>query len=253
MQAGFGAALKEWRGLRRLSQMELGLGAGVSARHISFLETGRARPSRGMILRLCEALQVPGAGRDQMLAAAGLARFGGVAAAAEAQLQPLWDATARMLAGHMPYPAMALDRHWKIVKMNPAAGALLAGAGVAEGDSVLEALLENAVLRDALVNRVEVEQHMLSRLRAEQVYFGQDAVLEAAIARLQDRGLDALEAPTEAVIPARYRLGDKVCSFFSTITQFGSTTDVALSELKIEMFFPADAQTRAIFEGDQAR
>ena len=89
----------------------------------------------------------------------------------------------------------------------------------------------------------------VSRLRAEQLYFGQDAVLEAAIARLQARGIGTLDAPTEVVIPARYRMGDAVCSFFSTITQFGSTTDVAMSELKIEMFFPADAQTRALLEG----
>lgn len=249
MQSGFGAALKEWRGVRRLSQMELGLGAGVSARHISFLETGRAQPSRGMILRLCEALQVPCAGRDQMLTAAGLARFGGVAQAEAAQLQPLWDAMDRMLQQHMPYPAMALDRHWNILRLNGAGAALLAAAGVGEGDSVLEALLENEVLRAALVNLPEVEHHMLSRLRAEQMYFGQDAVLEAAIDRLKMRGTAALDAPTEVVIPARYRLGDSVCSFFSTITQFGSTTDVALSELKVEMFFPADAETRAIFEG----
>lgn len=248
MQSGFGAALKEWRGVRRLSQMELGLGAGVSARHISFLETGRAQPSRGMILRLCEALQVPGAGRDQLLIAAGLARFGGAGAADQAQVQPLWDAMDRMLTTHMPYPAMALDRHWTIVRMNGAATALLAGAGVSEGDSVLEALLENDDLRSALVNLAEVERHMLSRLRAEQLYFGQDPVLEAAIARLQDRGTAALDTPTEVVIPARYRVGDQICSFFSTITQFGSTTDVAMSELKIEMFFPADAETRAIFD-----
>lgn len=132
--------------------------------------------------------------------------------------------------------------------MNAAASALIGAAGVAQDDSVLDALLGSAVLRGSLVNLREVEQLMLSRLRAEQVYFGRDPVLEAAITCLQAAGRGPVDVQMEVVIPARYRVGDAVCSFFSTLTKFGSTTDVALSELKIEMFFPADAGTRAMFD-----
>lgn len=112
MSNEFGAGLKEWRARRRLSQLELGLAAAVSARHISFLETGRARPSRGMVLRLCEHLQVPRAARNRLLTAAGLAPAYAARPRSAADLGPLADAVDWMLARHAPYPAFALDRHW---------------------------------------------------------------------------------------------------------------------------------------------
>ncbi|KIC22610.1 helix-turn-helix transcriptional regulator [Leisingera sp. ANG-Vp] len=246
MAAEFGSALKKWRQVRRMSQMELALSAGVSPRHVSFLETGRSRPSRGMVLRLCDELQLPGAARNQLLSSAGLAPAYTARPLDDAALQPLHQAVDWMLSAHMPYPAMAVDRHWRLQKLNPASRLLFAATGVGAGDSLIEALLENERLRAALDNLEEVEQHALARLRTEIAHFGEDPVLARAAARLQENtaeagGVHGFELP--AVIPARYRMNGQTLAFFSTITQFGGTGDLAMSELKIEMLFPADEAT----------
>ncbi|WP_027237737.1 helix-turn-helix domain-containing protein [Leisingera caerulea] len=251
MAEGFGAVLKKWRGLRRMSQMELALQAGVSARHLSFLESGRSRPSRGMVLRLSDELQMPGGARNQLLTAAGLAPAHVSRDLNDAELAPLWQAAEQMLAAHAPYPAMMIDRHWRLLDLNRAAAAMLGSAGISKGSSLLDALLGNAALRAALDNLEEVERHSLARLRTELAHFGADPVLEQAVARLQ-ANVAASEALRQgllpAVIPARYRMGGQVLSFFSTITQFGGTGDLAMSELRIEMLFPADGATREVLE-----
>ncbi|WP_027243988.1 helix-turn-helix domain-containing protein [Leisingera daeponensis] len=249
--AGFGGALKKWRQIRRLSQMELALSAGVSPRHLSFLETGRAQPSRGMVLRLSEELQVPPAARNQLLTAAGLAPAYVRRDLNDEELAPLRQAAKRMLERHEPYPAMLIDRHWHLLDMNRAAALMLGNTGITPGSSLIEALLGNAALRAALDNLEEVERHSLARLRTELAGFGADPVLEQAIARLQRSaaepgGADGGVLP--AVIPARYRMGGQVLSFFSTITQFGGTGDLAMSDLRIEMLFPADEATRGWLE-----
>ncbi len=243
--AEFGAVLKEWRQIRRMSQMDLAMAAGVSARHLSFLETGRARPSRGMVLRLCEEMQVPGGGRNHLLTAAGMAPAYERREREDAELAPLREAVGYMLDKHAPYPAMALDRHWRLEAVNAPAGLLLGAVGLSIGGSLLQALTGNAALRQALENLEEVEQHMLSRLRTELAHFGRDPVLEAAVQTLQARVREP-GGTLSAVIPARYRLQGRVLSFFSTIAQFGSTGDLAMSELKVELMFPADAETRQI-------
>ncbi|UWQ26404.1 helix-turn-helix transcriptional regulator [Leisingera aquaemixtae] len=249
--AGFGGVLKKWRQIRRLSQMELALSAGVSPRHLSFLETGRAQPSRGMVLRLSEELQVPAAARNQLLTAAGLAPAYVRRDLNDDELAPLRQAAARMLERHEPYPAMLMDRHWQLVDMNRAAALMLGSAGITRGSSLIEALLGNAALRAALDNLEEVERHSLARLRTELAHCGADPVLEQAIARLQRSAAEpggADDGVLPAVIPARYRMGGQVLSFFSTITQFGGTGDLAMSDLRIEMLFPADEATRGRLE-----
>jgi transcriptional regulator with XRE-family HTH domain len=243
--ADFGPALKEWRTTRRMSQMDLALSAGVSARHLSFLETGRSRPSRGMVLRLCDELSVPNAGRNHLLTAAGLAPAYVSRSQDADELKPLQQAMAWMLENHAPYPAMALNRHWQLVAMNGPATMMLSASGLQLGDSLIEALVNNDALRGALDNLDEVEQHTLARLRTELAHFGRDPVIERAIEALQARvPKEAGDAVLPAVIPARYRLGDQVLSFFSTIAQFGTTGDLAMSELKVELMFPADDPTR---------
>jgi transcriptional regulator with XRE-family HTH domain len=243
----FGTALKEWRGIRRLSQLELGLQAGVSSRHISFLETGRSRPSRGMVLRLCDELHIPGEARNTLLVAAGLAPAYQARPAGAEELAPLRQAVDWMLQQHAPFPALALDRHWGIVAMNAPAELMFRATGVQTGDSLIDAFLDNPLLRAAIVNLEEVQQLSLSRLRTELAHFGKDEVIEQAVSRLRNLVGESPAYPPGAapvVIPARYRIGDQVLSFFSTITQFGATTDIAMSELRIEMFFAADTQTR---------
>lgn len=247
MAEGFGAVLKKWRGQRRMSQMQLALEAGVSARHLSFLESGRSRPSRGMVLRLSQELQLPGGAQNQLLTAAGLAPAYASRDLEDAELAPLRQAAEQMLAAHAPFPAMMIDRHWTLLDLNRPMQIMLGNAGIAKGCSLIEALLDNAALRAALDNLEEVERHNLARLRTELAHFGPDPVLERAVARLQGNAAGH-EAPQEgglpAVIPARYRMGGQVLAFFSTITQFGGTGDLAMSELRIEMLFPADEATR---------
>ncbi|MGR3759588.1 MmyB family transcriptional regulator [Roseobacteraceae bacterium NS-SX3] len=252
MAADFGGALKEWRQIRRMSQMDMAGAAGVSPRHVSFLETGRARPSRGMVLRLCEVLLLPQAAANTLLVAAGLAPAYGARQLNAADMAPLRASVDWMLERHAPYPAMALDRHWRLEAMNAPAAGLMAAAGIAAGHSLLEALLENGELRARIENLGEVERLTLARLRSELAHFGRDPVLEAAAARLQERTVSGGAEPAGVlppVIPARYRMGDRVLSFFSAISQFGTVEDIALSELRVECLFPADEETRAFLAG----
>lgn len=246
MTEQFGPALREWRQQRRLSQLDLGLGANVSARHISFLETGRAKPSRSMVLQLCEELEVPRAARNRLLTAAGLAPAYAERALTEEQMQPVRSAVDWMLQRHDPYPGFAMDRHWRLRKMNATAQLLLAGMGLQVGGSMLEALAGNQAVQSAIENFDEVLTHTILRVRTELAHLGGDAELEAALARLTDLVGDDLELPEgimPAFIPTRYRAGGMTLSMFSTFTQFGTAEDIALSELRIEMMFPADQQT----------
>ncbi|MCG7622584.1 helix-turn-helix domain-containing protein [Epibacterium sp. Ofav1-8] len=245
----FGAALKDWRQIRRRSQLDLAMAAGVSARHLSFLETGRAQPSRAMVLRLAAELAVPQAGVNTLLQAAGLAPAYGARRLTDAEMAPLRDAVEWMLTRHAPYPAMALDRHWRICALNAPARSLLAPVGLGEGADMLSELMQNQRLRDSLINLAEIERLTLHRLRSELAHFGREPVLEDAIRRLEAHVVAAPDTgPAEGlppVIPARYRLGGQELSFFSAISQFGTVEDIALSELKIECLFPADEPTRA--------
>lgn len=251
MQMAFGNSLKDWRQRRRMSQLELGLSANVSARHISFLETGRSKPSRGMVLRLCDELAIPKFSRNQMLTAAGLAPAYGDRGLSEKAMAPVRDAVDWLLDHHEPYPAIALNRHWVIVRMNRIANMLLSGLGVADGDNLLNAVIEDDRMRDAIDNLDEVLHHVLQRLRTESAHLGGDAILDDMIARLAKQ---CVESTTHAdgilppFVPTHYRSGDTRFSLFSTFTQFGTAEDITLSELRIEMMFPADDATRTRLE-----
>ncbi|GAB5467308.1 MAG: helix-turn-helix transcriptional regulator [Rhodospirillales bacterium] len=251
MRTTFGAALKSWRGQRRLSQLDLGLAANVSARHISFLETGRAKPSRTMVTLLCESLEVPQEARNGLLDAAGFAPAYRRRDLDDADMAAVRDAVAWTLERHDPFPAFALDRHWRVVKANAAAGRLLGAVGLREGDSLLEALADEAKLPAVLDNWQEVQHHTLVRLRTENAYLGGDPLLEAAIVKLTAALGPRPQAPEgllPAIVPTRYRAGGTLLSLFSTIAQFGTAEDIALAELKIELLFPADAATRATLQ-----
>ena len=247
MSETFGALLKSWRGRRRMSQLELGMTANVSARHISFLETGRARPSQPMVLQLSETLTIPRGVRNRLLQAAG---FSGVYEARNLNDRELEYVRAAMdwtLERHNPFPGIALDRHWRVIGMNACAAAMLGTLGIGEGDSLLDTFADDGPAREAIVNWPEVASHMVARLRTESAHLGGDPVLDAGIARLvaalgSDRAEQHNEMP--AVITADYRSGDMTLSFFSTISQFGSAEDIALADVKIELMFPANAQTR---------
>ncbi len=245
----FGTALKDWRNQRRMSQLDLGLNANVSARHISFLETGRSRPSRAMVLMLCEELDIPLLARNQLLSAAGLAPAYGDRDLSENDMAPVRAAVDWMLEKHNPFPAIALDKHWSIVKMNNTATLLMAGMGVQPGDSILTTLADNQAVRAAIENIDEVIEHTIARLRTESNHLGGDPVLQAAIDKLiSERNPESTppDGLMPAFIPARYTTGGQTFSFFSTFGQFGTAEDIALSELKIELMFPADEETRTV-------
>ena len=246
----FGAHLRAWRARRRTSQLDLALAADVSARHVSFLETGRARPSRAMVLRLAAELDVPHEARNRWLDAAGLAPAYQRRAADAEEMRAAHAAVAWMVDRHDPYPGFALDRHWRIARANRAALRLLGGFGIEEGDSLLDALLNLPALQAAIANLDEVAAHTRARLAAQARHYGDDLVLQAALealdsfARAPGAELHAEPEPTGAFVPVRYRAGGTELSFFSALAQFHTAQDVGLAELAVELMFPADEATR---------
>jgi transcriptional regulator with XRE-family HTH domain len=247
---GFGAALKEWRGKRRMSQLDLALAANVSARHIAFLETGRSKPSRGMVMQLGETLSVPRGERNRLLDYAGYRAAWKKRPLDEAEMAPVAMAIRRMIERHAPFPAFVIDRHWVVSDANSTGIGILAALGVGIGQSLLDTFLEGGAAPDIIENWPDVGVHLLSRLKTENLHVGGDAVLEDAIAKLaQDPAVAAARnhGNLPAIVPARYRLGDQLFSVFTTIAQFGTAEDIALADLRIELIFPADAETEALF------
>lgn len=250
MTLDFAQHLKTWRGHRRLSQLQLALEAEVSARHIAFLETGRARPSRAMVLRLGDALDMPRAERNLMLDAAGFRPAYGRRGFDDEALAPVRRAIAHMIKGHLPYPAFVFDRHWTILDANDSGRVLLAGFGLSDGDSFIAFLLRPGQGSALVENWSEVAAHLSSRFRLESAHLGGDAALDDAAATLAREAGAALHAGTgdlPPVVPVRFRFAGGIYPMFSTITQFGTAEDIALADLKIEMFFPADEAAERLF------
>ncbi len=244
---GFPDTLRKWRKARRFSQLDLALEAEVSSRHISFLETGRARPSPQMVGRLGDALNLPLEVRNALLTQAGFAaRFPGRDWSG-ADMAPVRAALDHMMTGHAPYPAFAVDRLWQVQRMNAAATRLFGAAGIATGDSLLAKITDGS-LRGVIENWPEVACHAARRLRLESAAQGGSADLDHAADLLAQEPQP--DTPTPApVIPTVYRLGDLRLALISTIAQFGTPEDLTLDDLKIEMFFPADAETASLLRG----
>ncbi len=234
----FSNSLKSWRQARRLSQLDLAVEAGVSSRHISFLETGRSRPSPGMIMRLGDALHLPLDARNQLLNHAGFAaRYPG-RSWDDAEMAPIRSAVDHMLDHHAPYPGLALDRVWTVLRMNEAARAIFGMLGVAEGDSLLD-LMTSPELPPMIENWPAVAAHAARRLRTESVAQGGVAALDAAADHLA-RTPDPTPNSLGPVVPTVLQTGDLRLAMFATIAQFGTPEDVTLDDLKIELYFPAD-------------
>lgn len=249
MDSAFGTLLKTWRHRRHMSQLSLGLAANVSARHISFLETGRSNPSRSMVMMLGEVLDAPRASRNALLNAAGFAPAYQRRNWNDDDMTAVREAVDWTMSRHDPYPAFVLDRHWVLLKTNRAAGAMLAGIDVGEGSSFLDLMTNIELTQSLFENWSEVMHHMVTRLRTESLHLGGDEVLDAAAEKLAAALGTQSPLPAgnlAAVIPARYRASDRTLSLFSTIAQFGTAEDIALADLKIELLFPADQATRQI-------
>lgn len=237
--SAFSDTLKTWRQRRRFSQLALAMEAEVSARHLSFLETGRARPSREMVERLGAALELPLAARNQMLTQAGFAaRYPG-RSLEDGQMAPVRAALDHMLKGHEPFPGYAFDRQWRLLRMNRAAERLFSPLGVEEGADLL-ALLRSEKMAQVIDNWPEVARHLAQRLRTESAAQGGLPGFEEAANELSEAH-GSPESANGPVIPTVYRLGPTKLALFSVIAQFGTPEDVTLDDLKIELFFPADS------------
>ena len=256
-QQPVGTLLREWRQRRRLTQMDLALEAEVSPRHLSFVETGRAQPSREMLLRLSEQLDVPLRERNALLVSAGFAPMYRERPLGDAALEAARQAVELVLAAQKPFPAFALDRHWNIVATNHAMPQLFAGiADELRGPpmNALRVSLHPQGLAPRIANLAEWRAHLLSRLR-RQVGLTADPALRQLLeecAAYPGGEAPAVE-PHGVLVPLRLHAPGGTLSFFSTTTVFGTPVDVTLSELAIEMFFPADEATaRAVRIGGAA-
>lgn len=244
-----GDLVRSWRQRRHLSQLELASGAGISARHLSFVETARARPSREMVLHLAEHLEVPLRDRNQLLLAAGYAPVYQESSLHSPQMLAIREALRRLLAGHDPYPAVVVDRWWNLVEANDALLGLAAGVAedlLAPPTNVLRLSLHPEGLASQIVNLGEWRGHLLGRLR-RQVALTADPELSDLLTELTAYPCDQpevdLHGPGEVVVPLRLRVGDTELAMLSTVATFGTPLDVTVAELVIETFFPADEAT----------
>jgi len=246
-----GALLREWRQRRRLSQLDLASDADISTRHLSYVETGRAAPSRAMVLHLAEALDVPLRERNTLLTAAGFAPLYRERTLDDPALQAAREAVELVLRAHEPHPALAVDRHWNMLAHNRPMLMLLDGIApplLQPPVNVLRLSLHPQGVAPKIVNLNAWRTHLFARLRT-QILASADPVLVALLAELQaypgDDSPPGGEDWSAVAVPLRLRSAVGELSFISTTTVFGTPVDITLSELALETFFPADAETTA--------
>jgi len=249
-----GILLRQWRKRRRLSQLDLACEAEISQRHLSFIESGRASPSREMLLHLAEQLAVPLRERNALLVAAGFAPVYRERALDDPALGAARAAIELILAAQNPYPALAVDRHWTLVAANEAAALLMKGVDAklsAPPVNVLRVSLHPDGLGPRIRNLRQWRAHVLARL-LQQIENSADPVLTALLAELKAYPVPAasnawsMAGPRDfagIAVPLELVLDGGILSFFSTTTVFGTPLDISLSELAIESFFPADGGT----------
>jgi transcriptional regulator with XRE-family HTH domain len=249
-----GTLIRDWRQRRRLSQLDLALEAGVSTRHLSFVETGRARPSPEMVLHLAEQLEVPLRERNQLLLAAGYAPQYGARSLDDPEMAHIRDALGHVLSGHEPYPAFAVDRGWNLVASNAALGPLLEGASpelLQPPVNCMRLALHPDGIAPRILNFGEWRAHLLHRLE-RQIALTSDEQLRGLLDELLSYPAEEdedLPDPNEIMVGLRLDSEAGELSFFSTVTTFGTAVDITVSELSVEAFFPADAFTaRALTE-----
>jgi transcriptional regulator with XRE-family HTH domain len=245
-----GEMLREWRERRRLSQLDLSIQADISTRHLSFVETGRSRPTPDMIIRLTEQLDVPLRERNTLLLAGGYAPAYPHHGLDEPELESVAAALRQVLAGHEPYPAVVVNRWWEMVASNQAV-ALLTTECTAEllapPVNVLRLSLHPDGMAPRIVNLAQWRAHLLGQLQRRAQAMGDRRLQE-----LHDElaaypgGQDPAPPATSVVLPLRFRYEDHELSFFSISAVVGTATDVTVEELAIEAFYPADAETGAV-------
>jgi transcriptional regulator with XRE-family HTH domain len=253
--ASVGSLLREWRTRRRLSQLDLATEAGVSARHLSFVETGRSKPSREMVMHLADQLAVPLRERNGLLMAAGYAPTYQATDYQAPEMQSVRDAVERLLAAHEPYPAILVDRHWQLVSANRAATILVEGVDpslLAPSCNVLRASLHPAGLAPRIVNLAQWSDHIIDNLRRQVAITGDESLraLEAELTGYAT-AMGVTPAPPSDVgrsiaIPMRLGTDQGELAFMTMIATFGTPLDITLAELAFETFLPADASTAQV-------
>jgi transcriptional regulator with XRE-family HTH domain len=253
IRPGVGPLLRDWRHRRRRSQLDLALDAGVSARHLSFVETGRSKPSPEMVLTLAEQLEVPLRDRNHLLLAAGYAPRFGERSLDDPDMTPVRQAIELVLRGHEPYPAAVVDRWWEMVAAN--SGIALLTEGVAPEllqppVNVMRVALHPDGLAPHIVNLAEWRAHLLERLRHQVAVTG-----DSALGALYDE-VSGYPGPenghgrdTGIFVPLVVRSRGRELRFFSTLATFGTAVDITVAELAIESFFPADEPTAEALRG----
>jgi transcriptional regulator with XRE-family HTH domain len=253
MSSATGDLLREWRAARGVSQLELALAADVSPRHLSYVETGRAQPSRELIDRLAEALRMPMRTRNALLMSAGYAPGYHETAIAAPQMAAARRAIELILKQQEPYPAVVLTRHWDLLMANQGAtrvfGWLLGGRSVER--NVMRMVFDPAALRPLIVNWEAVAFDLLRELHAEVAGAPLDPRPRALLQQVLGypgvpsrwRSREVWEAPAEPLWTVTYRKDGRDLTFFWTITTFGTPQDVTLEEVRIECSFPADERT----------
>ena len=246
----FGRLLRQWRSTRHLSQLALATEAGISARHLSFLETGRAQPSREMVQLLAGMLDVPLGERNTLLVSAGYAPMYGDRELGTPALEPVRRALEFILRQQEPYPAFVVDGRWNVVMRNEASRRIFElFRGPLKTVNVMRTVFDPGMLRPFVVNWEQIAECMMHSLHREIAASGSNAV-----ARLRDELLAYPGVPSTwgtpgtidgmpPMVSMQLRKGDLSMSFFSMITKLATPRDVALQQLKIECFFPADAIT----------
>lgn len=254
MPRSFGSTLRAWRSRRRYSQLQLAAEADVSQRHVSFLETGRSRPSREMVIHLATVLDVPLRDRNAMLAAAGFAPIYRETSLDEPEMEQVRHVIATILEGQDPFPALAIDAHWDVVMSNDAAASLTmamvdpASAAVGDRANIARLTLHPDGLRRYIVNWDEVAATLVRRLRAELEYRPDDAALSNLLEEVTaypgvKMGEPRPPSAGDLLLPVHYRVGGADIRLAGTIATLGTPYDVTLDELRIETFFPVDPES----------
>jgi transcriptional regulator with XRE-family HTH domain len=254
-RAPLGDLLREWRKRRHHSQLSLALEAGISQRHLSFVESGRSQPSREMVLKLAEQLEIPLRERNRMLMAAGFAPLYPERALDDPALDAARRAIERVLEAHEPYPALAIDRHWNLVAANRAVQPFMTSAAPAlltPPINVLRLSLHPEGLAPRIANFAQWRSYLLCRIQRENELSG-DPVMRELLAELQgyssegasdDTAMPSIaHADDRVFVPLQLTSEDGLLTFISTTTVFGTPVDVTVSEIALECLFPADDVT----------
>jgi transcriptional regulator with XRE-family HTH domain len=253
--APVGRLLREWRERRSLSQLALSIQADISTRHLSFVETGRSRPTPEMIMRLSDQLDVPLRERNQLLLAGGYAPAYPQHGMDEPELEPVRAALAQVLRGHEPYPAVVIDRWWDLVEANSGLAALTEGcaAHLLEAPvNVLRLSLHPDGLAPRIANLAHWRGHLLEQVHRRAVRTGDQRLADLETELRSYPGGETTEAQRGVVLPLRLQLGEYELALFSIEARVGTATDVTVEELSIETFYPADAATAQFLRAQTA-